>query len=121
MVPASNNPIAAWLAILPPYPAATMRETMLPCNKRSEVRQFLAGFAPTREFSASSALDQLGGVADRVALGRVDIAQLAPGDRRRDRCAFAGAGDIREHRGRAALVAQIVNEDLALARDFLEI
>src|SRR3546814_6826768 len=48
----------------------------------------------------------------------VDRLHLLPGDRRRDRRAFAGAGTIRHDRRRASLVAQIVDEDASLALRF---
>ena len=48
-------------------------------------------------------------------MAAVVTVELVPGDRRRDRRAFAGAGRIRHDRGRAALVAQLVEEDAALA------
>ena len=43
------------------------------------------------------------------------LIELVPGDRSGNRSAFAGAGGVGHDRGRAALVAQPVEEDAALA------
>ena len=72
-------------------------------------------FAPTCKRLRRRALEQLVGIADGEGIAAADIVELFPRDRRGHRRAFAGARRIRHDRGRAALVAQPVEEDAALA------
>src|SRR5699024_589420 len=66
-------------------------------------------------------LQQLVGVADAEVVAAVVLVELRPGYRRGDGRAFAAAGGVRHHRGRAALVAEPVEENAALALDLADV
>ena len=83
--------------------------------RRSGVGQRLVRLSPAGKQLRRRTLEQAIGVANGERVGTVEIVEFGPVDRRRHRGACAGARRIRQHRGRAALVAQPVEKDAALA------
>src|SRR5256885_4388232 len=77
--------------------------------------QGLLRLAPARKRLCTGAVEQFVDIADAERVPAVVAAELVPRDRRGHRRAFAAAGRIRQHRRRAALVPQPVEEDAALA------
>ena len=61
------------------------------------------------------AVQQFVGIADAEMVAAFILVEFVPGDGGRHRRTFAGARRIRHHRRRAALIAQPVEEDAALA------
>src|SRR3546814_16963585 len=75
----------------------------------------LARETPAFELWARGAFEQRGGVLDRPLAGALHVGKLLPADRHRDGRVFARARRIGHDRGAAALVAEVIDEDLALA------
>src|SRR3546814_870490 len=83
--------------------------------RRLEIGERLARETPAFELWARGAFEQRGGVLDRPLAGALHVGKLLPADRHRDGRVFARARRIGHDRGAAALVAEVIDEDLALA------
>src|SRR5438445_2761441 len=64
------------------------------------IRQCLLGLAPARKRLRLRTLQKLVGVADAEMMAALVAVEFVPGDRRRDRRAFAGASGVRHDRRR---------------------
>lgn len=76
-----------------------------------EVQQHLDGVSPADQVLGSRALQKVRRFADAPARCAFEYLEFLPSDRHRHRRVFASACAIRHDRGRATLVAQIVDED----------
>src|SRR5260221_5642638 len=85
------------------------------------IGQCLLGLAPACKRLRRRTFEQLVSVADAEMVAALIAVELFPGDRRSDRSAFAGPRRIRHDCRRAALVAQPVEENAALALDLADV
>src|SRR3546814_12204699 len=84
-------------------------------DSQSYGRGFLPRECPSLEFGTSGAFEQRVGIPDRPVTRAFGIGERVPSDRRGDGRVLTGADRIGHDRGAAALIAQIVDEDTALA------
>src|SRR5205085_10177094 len=113
---ASSARKAKLFSILGPYRAAYSRNgSSAPNINPLKVRKRLRSLAPALEGAAGGAIEQLVCLPHGERTARGQIVQFVPTDRRGHRCAFAGAGGVRQDRRRPALVAEVIEEDPALA------
>src|SRR5438105_4729718 len=122
-MPQSSRVMVTWLASVRQR-ATSGGEAAVRRRRRSgrsaasndlRIWQCLRGLAPARKHLRCGSVEQLVGVADAEMVPAGVAVELFPGDGRGDRRAFARAGGVRHHRGRAALIPQPIEEDPALA------
>src|SRR6478672_4863062 len=85
------------------------------------IRQCLLGLAPACKHLRRRALQQLIRVADGEVVAALIFVELFPGDRSSDRRAIASAHGEGHDRGRAALVAEPIEENPLFALDLADV